>query len=288
MRKYSGPKKLNKLKASGKSIALAIVGIIIIAIFAIGTWHTKFLEKNGKGITLAYSEYYEPKSPESNADVFKMINALNKINTLECPSDRLSRSAGLLTCSNSGSSAGGVYFITNANYVNTSDSVEGKEWFESYKDASAEDAETWRNSNEAGVSFYSLFPEVTTGEYSFAPIVAPFQFRFTSKNTDGTEIAIESIPTGADDVVYSIKFVNALAWFCAGDTSTRITYADLEAHTQHGTIVGASKQSSVQSGYAGAIIGFADMNTTVQCSKKQTVDGNRVWEDISLAELYGY
>lgn len=291
MKKFTGPRKLNKLKAKGSSVVLAFIGIIIIVIFAIGTWRTRFLEKEGKGITLAYTDYYSPKTQESSADIFKMINALNTLNTLDCPSDTLSVASGILYPSAQGSGSIASAFITSQNFINT-DATEDANWFDSYvntenTDPDAVDVETWRS--HSNNKMYCLFDEKEKGDNSFVPIIAPFNFKFTSSNTDGKKICIESIPSGDElNTVYNITFTDVLAWFCAKPNKSQISYRDLKEHTQHGTIIGSSDQSYLQGGSAGVIIGFADKDTRVLVQKKETIDGTRNWVPISIAELYGY
>ena len=302
LKKYTGRRRTNPVKLQSSKAAIAGLGIVVTCIFLARSFIYEHSGKEDKSVTLAYSDYYQPSNSESNQDVMKLVEALNKMNNLTCPTTRLRAAAKTLVLNDvSGTdrawSSPAQYFITSSLYVNAEDVNDPKSpgtaipWWKYLAnveiptdDTKVEEVnEYWKGWTRSGnVAFYNLFKGNTTAmdDTGYVPIVAPFSFKFVTANTDGNDIVI--ISKGGDTKL-KIEFRNVLAWFCAAPSEGNVLYSKLEEHTAHGTPLGEGEESYVQEGFAGALIGFADEETTVHAYYH---DGYG-WTSINLATLYG-
>lgn len=293
MKKYTGDRRrTNPVKLSSDKMLLASIGVIIACIFLIRSMSYSWSGKEEKSVTLAYSDYYQPSDENSNQDVLKLVEALNKMNNLTCPTTRLRTARGIITVGrgtvNPDDGHAKFFFITDS-YVDVerglSDHQTSSNWvFDDWDSrpitSDGTSSKGW-SSSDKDVKLWQLFEMRDDTDADFTTIVAPFNFKFLNANTDGKKIVIVSTNTTGNK--FRITFDNVLAWFCATPEEGEITHSILEAHTAHGTPLGLGEQSYVQAGVAGQIIGFSDEDTTVHV-EVMTSTG---WETTCVAALYG-
>ena len=271
LKKFDGLKRSRRMEPlKGGKAALAALGILVILVFLGVSAVNKWNGNTEKTVTLDYTACYYPSEKADLYSAKKLMLALQKSQNSSCPrttlgiaNDTMSITEGL---SETGRDLLSIHLTTksfiskdireennpvNKNVYNTSDSVKLAE-------------------------LYSV------DNVDYFPIIAPFSFDFLNANTsdDGKTIAIRS-----SNGKVKIVFKNVVGWFCATDKSSP-SKADIESHISHGTVVGASPNSNVQSGSMGALIGFADEETTVEFYEWVSDDKESGWKPVSFKTLW--
>lgn len=235
--------------------SLAFIGLLlIIVVVAIHHYRTTGVDETKQ---FGANNYYVPKDYTSNPDDAAQLYAeLSGKRDQTCPNsemDQLSGTSGQVIEPSSG-----MTIFVNGDLVNglTYDMLGQKS-----------------DANTAGVRLGDILPGQWSSNY--AELVAPFNFTFACTNSNSpTKIVLKS-----NDGTKMIVFDNISNWLCAGQPGTSWVLNDgseisWENHLNnrvnadgneiaHKTLIGNSKNSDIQGGSSGSIVGYGNRDTRV-------------------------
>lgn len=258
LKKFTGFKKRksNVTKLSPIKATLFVLGLVVVGLYSITVAIKAYRPMPEESVSLSISDCYQPKKEADLSNVKRLLSAMKSEQINQCPVSTLTthpykmgaqEGGSGLKChvvpSNSLKEEGGSYYSNKGG----ADSVNSPKIVDCY------------NFDKGSSECY--------------PLIAPMHFAFGNSNTDsGNSIVLYS-----DDTKTRVTFGDVMAWFCASNIADKKT---VKSHTSHGTVVGASRNSYVQRGFSGHVVGFGNENTTIKIEVLSSDSGT--WESISI------